>query len=188
MIPAIEFISSTAITDNIRTIGCTGGGAHKYAKQFEEFLDITIQHTDELGSLLKGMDFALTNVSGECYTYRYADDNSNESSSGKSPSVNRWKRDVKEYTSRVTLPMHTFTSKEIFPYLVVNIGSGVSIIKVYMYYLFRIYTHFYHPYIPYIYTYILGNCSRSLRTRQWQQSRRWHILGSLSSSHQLCKL
>jgi hypothetical protein len=31
-------LSSTGITENIRTIGCIGGGAHKYAKEFEDQL------------------------------------------------------------------------------------------------------------------------------------------------------
>jgi type II pantothenate kinase len=52
----------TGITENIRTIGCTGGGAHKYAKEFEDQLGITFTQFDELGCLVRGMNFALTNV------------------------------------------------------------------------------------------------------------------------------
>lgn len=41
------------------------------------------------------------------------------------------KRDSKEYTRRVVLPFNTSSSSApAFPYLVVNIGSGVSILKV----------------------------------------------------------
>ncbi|CAK9251382.1 unnamed protein product [Sphagnum jensenii] len=36
MIASINLLSSTAITENITTIGCTGGGAVKYAKIFQE--------------------------------------------------------------------------------------------------------------------------------------------------------
>ena len=36
----------------------------------------------------------------------------------------------KAYTRRVHLPNETFASSEVFPYLIVNIGSGVSILKV----------------------------------------------------------
>jgi pantothenate kinase len=40
---AIDMLSSTSVTENIRTIGCTGGGAHKFAQEFEENLDIKFQ-------------------------------------------------------------------------------------------------------------------------------------------------
>jgi type II pantothenate kinase len=139
LIGGINYLSSTAITDNIRTIGCTGGGAHKYSTLFQDQLEITVEQMDELGCLLKGMDFALTNVLDECYTYRF--DETQDSSSNKPLSVNssgaplgnsspkqdQWRRDVKQYTKKVSISKEIFTSKEIFPYLVVNIGSGVSI-------------------------------------------------------------
>ena len=41
-----------------------------------------------------------------------------------------WRRDVKEHTYKVTMPYEMFVTNELFPYLVVNIGSGVSILKV----------------------------------------------------------
>ena len=53
-IGAIRLLSSTSIIENIRTIGCTGGGAHKYAKEFEEELEITFAKVDELSSLIRG--------------------------------------------------------------------------------------------------------------------------------------
>ena len=191
MASGIEMLSSTGITENIRTIGCTGGGAHKYAKEFEDQLGITFVQLDELGCLVRGMNFALTNVVGECYTYRNdstspvpVPDSLSASASDKSPKklteepktdekkiekktiieeskvepntdqktatpvrkeINKdeihgdkdktpqpqgWRRDVKEHTYKVTMPHEMFCTNELFPYLVVNIGSGVSILKV----------------------------------------------------------
>lgn len=192
MTSAIEKLSLSALTENIRTMGCTGGGAHKYAKQFEDILDITVQQQDELACLIRGMHFALSNVFDECYTYRNADvdaksyrpddqkcedspqnqkqqpfslfglgfpqastskaqsspvSSSKQTTSPASPSLNststedmkneknartdaQWRRDVREYTQKVCLPHDMFTSNRQFPYLVVNIGSGVSIMKV----------------------------------------------------------
>jgi hypothetical protein len=194
MVSGIELLSSTGITENIRTIGCTGGGAHKYAKEFEDQLGITFVQLDELGCLVRGMNFALTNVVGECYTYRNdstspvpvpeppkdmkspkstpatptrnsdekkteekksgfsfedrraeevsdntevnVDDNEkeNEEENSKDKEEKRkaagWRRDVKEHTYKVTMPYEMFATNELFPYLVVNIGSGVSILKV----------------------------------------------------------
>lgn len=66
----LSLLNAASITENIRTIGCTGGGAHKYAKEFQDELDIEFVQLDELQCLIRGMHFALTSVKGECYTYR----------------------------------------------------------------------------------------------------------------------
>ena len=65
MANAISLLGAASITENIRTIGCTGGGAHKYAKKFEEELDIEFVQQDELDSLIRGMHYALTTFYGE---------------------------------------------------------------------------------------------------------------------------
>lgn len=152
MMSAISMLSSTGITENIRTIGCTGGGAHKYSKEFEEQLDITVHQEDELKCLVSGMAFAIKNVVGECYTYRSDFTSTNDSDSTPPTNVNveesskkseekksnnkesargiRWRRDVKEHTQKVEVPFDSISPQNQFPYLVVNIGSGVSILKV----------------------------------------------------------
>lgn len=119
MVTAINIMASQqSITENIKTIGCTGGGAHKYARDVEEQLDIRFQQEDELDCLVCGMHFALTYIDNECYTYRnHLADQSN-------------RKEVKEYTQRVQMPYNSIISKSPFPYLVVNIGSGVSILKI----------------------------------------------------------
>lgn len=143
MVTAIKYVSSTApLVENIRTIGCTGGGAHKFAGHFEEELGITFDKFDELMCLVRGMHFALNHFEDECYTYRKSDEEDDAKrrekkiptkSNGLQPikevsvSDQRWRKDIKEHTRRVTLHFDTLSS---FPYLVVNIGSGVSIVKV----------------------------------------------------------
>lgn len=132
MISAIKLISSTSITENISTIGCTGGGAHKYAKDFEDQLGITVTQLDELGCLIRGMHFALTNIEGECYSYRNdkADGASTAKDKAEGESAKSWQKDVKEHTKKVTIPFDSLQNASQFPYLLVNIGSGVSILKV----------------------------------------------------------
>lgn len=173
MVSAIKFVSATAPVENIKTIGCTGGGAHKYASEFEEELEIIFDKHDELSSLVRGMHFAVVNFPEECYTYRacvnsttpsenndsnstlenmknftYKDsvdsytnysDTNNPDKSSKSSTNNKndkkdtkdnsksWRKDVKDRTNKVILSYDSLTT---FPYLVVNIGSGVSILKV----------------------------------------------------------
>lgn len=153
MTNAITLLGAASITENITTIGCTGGGAHKYASEFEEKLDIRFVQQDELQSLVRGMHYALTNFYGECYTYRFEENEhlgnqtgvnpfsraasscvqqeappSSSSSSGAGSPGRRV--GVKEYTQKVMIPYENVMSSNPFPYLVVNIGSGVSILKV----------------------------------------------------------
>lgn len=115
----IELVSSSAIHHNIKTIGCTGGGAYKYSTEFSEQLDINVIKMDEMDCLLRGLHFILTNVVGECYTYRPEEEENEGDRSTR-----------KAYTKKVHLPNEEFRSEENFPYLVVNIGSGVSVLKV----------------------------------------------------------
>ena len=210
MVNAITMLSSTEITEHIRSIGCTGGGSQKYARLFQEELGITFSPHDELSSLVKGMHFAVINIENECYTYRKIDqktvpasaakedgyqspkvstgrsDSMSPSSSSDRPSFKsssseqqrpttndlRWRKDLKSTSkkvfinpfespsSRAALPSDSQTSqksrygrgnggapssssssglngssatssfKNMYPYLLVNVGSGVSILKV----------------------------------------------------------
>jgi type II pantothenate kinase len=151
LVDAIDFLSSTAVTDHIKSIGCTGGGAHKYDKTIMNELDITVNQFDELGCLVRGMLFALTNFPDELYTYRTTEpdetavdqqqsgstekDNTNTTTAnnnsnnkpGVPNAIKRWQTDSKDYTTKVYLP---FPEQSAFPHLIVNIGSGVSILKV----------------------------------------------------------
>lgn len=176
MVDAIKYVSSAAPIENILSIGCTGGGAHKFAGEFEEELGITFNKWDELECLVRGMHFALNNFQDECFTYRAEDTvdvggeaspvrpgaNISADSSGRSagasatidqdttvvngipvrppslttsttspaPPKSPMRKDGKEFTRRVVLPVSNGQAGPAFPYLVVNIGSGVSILKV----------------------------------------------------------
>lgn len=187
MASSINILSSTSVTENIRTIGCTGGGAHKYDKEFSEQLGIRIEHHDELESLIRGMYFALATLPNECYTYRVPNEDtvastsasnntrgSNDTAAATSVQQNSMARKDKDYTEKTHVPfydrkrswsasntpMTTSTTSSstpspvpshsshsapnastttvpnqgagtgMFPYLVVNIGTGVSVLKV----------------------------------------------------------
>ena len=67
---AIQHLSSTEVTENIKSMGCTGGGAHKYSCIIHDYLGIEVVKFDELQCLIRGMHFALMNFGAECYTYR----------------------------------------------------------------------------------------------------------------------
>ena len=85
-----------------RVIKATGGGAYKFYDLFERELGASLDKMDEMECLISGLNFLLTYVPFEAF-----------SCSENNP------------TEFVELP-----PCQIFPYLVVNIGSGVSILKV----------------------------------------------------------
>lgn len=95
----------------ITYIMATGGGAHKFHKVMisafkKHNLPMHIVKKDEMECLIKGLDWLITKIPNEIFTYDLAEDNVRFI---KSP-----------YTE----------DDQIYPYLLVNIGSGVSMIKV----------------------------------------------------------
>lgn len=92
----------------ITYIMATGGGAHKFydlmTKTFSKNkLPMKIIAKDEMECLIKGLDWLITKIPNEIFIY-----------------------DLKENTTKFSNKL----DKLIYPYLLVNIGSGVSMIKV----------------------------------------------------------
>lgn len=91
-------------SDNSQMFYTTGGGAQLYDK-FIKGLDIGHRSTDEIQALIRGIDFMIQNNRHEAYYLTDYDIN-----------------------DRV-LHSHPYGKIE-YPYIVVNIGSGVSVVKV----------------------------------------------------------
>jgi len=86
------------------SILATGGGAYKFYDRIRERLGVEVDREDEMECLIKGLDFFITQIPHEVFTYNDADpDNAAEFQEPKD---------------------------DPYPYLLVNIGSGVSMIKV----------------------------------------------------------
>lgn len=177
---------------NIKEIGSTGGGSHKFANDWERELGIIMKKQDEMDSLVAGMQFVMSDIVGECYTFKpinwtdpnvagHSDINSSiantsetitpitsniASSSAPTPeipfpfkkSVHKLTNDGKANDSsdeHPTSPLHQkengyfkesetvdkwWASKKVqrdsvmdsnaYPYLLVSIGTGVSILRV----------------------------------------------------------
>lgn len=82
-------------------IMATGGGAFKYYEEMKDKLGVEVIREDEMECLIMGLDFFITEIPREVFTYSDTDD------------------------------MHfELPSANIYPYLLVNIGSGVSMVKV----------------------------------------------------------
>lgn len=95
----------------ITYIMATGGGAHKFyqlmTKTFRKYkLPMKIIAKDEMQCLIKGLDWLITKIPNEIFTY-----------------------DLEENNTKF-IPNPYTHDEQIYPYLLVNIGSGVSMIKV----------------------------------------------------------
>lgn len=108
----LNFISSTQLhckgvqhcgfpASDKNTIKATGGGAFKFADLFKEKLGISLDKVEEMSSLVSGANFLLKAVPSEAFTY-----------------VNGQRNYMQ------------IDGNDLYPYLLVNIGSGVSMIKV----------------------------------------------------------
>ncbi|KAM4064867.1 fumble domain-containing protein [Hirsutella rhossiliensis] len=79
----------------------TGGGAYKFYDKIRDALGVNVLREDEMECLIIGLDFFITEIPREVFTYSDTD------------------------------PMHFVSPREtIYPYMLVNIGSGVSMLKV----------------------------------------------------------
>ncbi|KAB2609337.1 pantothenate kinase 2 [Pyrus ussuriensis x Pyrus communis] len=90
-----------APTNESSVIKATGGGAYKFADLFKERLGVSLDKEDEMNCLVSGANFLLKAIRHEAFTHMEGQ---------------------KEFVQ--------IDQNELFPYLLVNIGSGVSIIKV----------------------------------------------------------
>ena len=72
---AMDLIRAHNLHSSISKMGATGGGAHKFATHWEKQLAISMVKQEELDSLVAGMQFVLSTVVGECYTFRPAKKN-----------------------------------------------------------------------------------------------------------------
>lgn len=91
------------------TINATGGGAHKFKELFHERLGLELRKLDEMECLVAGANFLLRAVRDEAFAYT--------------------RRDGRQYV-RLYPDAPPGSADSLFPYLLVNIGSGVSIVRV----------------------------------------------------------
>ncbi|TDH73052.1 uncharacterized protein CCR75_004708 [Bremia lactucae] len=107
---AIDFIVKYGIHQSLRTLPCTGGGAHKYGSVFKELAGIELEKYDEIDCTILGLHLLLTTLSDEVFTFEVLDFSSLEAPRVKT--------------------ICTDTDNDIYPYLLVSIGSGVSVLYV----------------------------------------------------------
>uniref|UniRef100_A0A2K5QUH8 4'-phosphopantetheine phosphatase n=1 Tax=Cebus imitator TaxID=2715852 RepID=A0A2K5QUH8_CEBIM len=99
----LDFIKDHLVNTETKVIQATGGGAYKFKDLIEEKLQLKVDKEDVMTCLIKGCNFVLKNIPHEAFVYQKDAD--------------------PEFRFQTNHP-------HIFPYLLVNIGSGVSIVKV----------------------------------------------------------
>lgn len=106
----VSLLGEQDLHHDIDEIYTTGGGAYKYAALFSEKLGITLKPVDELGVVVKGISWLLRRPLPDevCWLSEEAP---------KKPSFESECRFLRK-------------DVDIFPFILVNIGSGVSIVKV----------------------------------------------------------
>ncbi|QQP58398.1 Pantothenate kinase 2 mitochondriallike [Caligus rogercresseyi] len=95
------------------TICATGGGAYKFEKDFKDLVNMTLHKFDELNSLVRGIQFIRGFKANELF---YIQEDEEEG--------------PVEEKSFQSLSYTSSSEDSMYPFLLVNIGSGVSILSV----------------------------------------------------------
>jgi type II pantothenate kinase len=157
---AMDLIRVNDLHKNIAQMGATGGGAHKYAADWERVLGIKMEKQDELDSHVAGMQFLLSTAIGECYTYRPRLQHEESSGSSdaspvteKATNQNEPNADQQSSDSGDVNDLEYHKAREVryqgdewwwsrkvqrdvashsstYPYMLVTIGTGVSVLRV----------------------------------------------------------
>lgn len=111
----------------------------QFSRLFNEKLGIEIHKADEMDALIKGLNFVLQYAKDECYTFKvrslgsrspYQSPSVDRDSSCKSCCEQNVVLDTKGLGQADKTVLPTPEKTELYPFLLVNIGSGVSILKV----------------------------------------------------------
>lgn len=102
----LQLVKAKRIASVSSTVCTTGGGSIKYEEDFKKAVFLRVHKFDEMDSLIRGIQYMESSNPHECY---YWSDPVDSSKCTKVP----------------------FDFSQPYPFLVVNIGSGVSILAVY---------------------------------------------------------
>uniref|UniRef100_D3TLZ6 pantothenate kinase n=1 Tax=Glossina morsitans morsitans TaxID=37546 RepID=D3TLZ6_GLOMM len=102
----LSLAKQKGMAELVTTVCATGGGAFKFENDFREQVNMKLAKFDELDTLIKGILFSEVQNRTECYYYENA-------------------RDITKSEKRV------YDFSQPYPFILVNVGSGVSILAVY---------------------------------------------------------
>lgn len=106
----IKFVLSSNLQTKygrpIEKVNATGGGSYKYAAIVRESLSLEFVPQDEMRALLRGLHFLVRTCPGEVFAWDVDS-----------------KRQLPSFPSPAAFPL-------AYPFLLVNIGSGVSVLRI----------------------------------------------------------
>ncbi|CAD5220687.1 unnamed protein product [Bursaphelenchus xylophilus] len=122
MLNFIQLVKSKGFTQMSSTVCATGGGAVKYALETEKELNMSLHKSDELESLIKGIELIAANNPNECYYY-------DKPLEGENKVIWRWSSARSSTTDYKYINQPCEEGLQ-YPYVLCNIGSGVSVMVV----------------------------------------------------------
>ena len=120
----IELAQEKGMAKLASTLCATGGGAYKFQDVIESAVRLQLHKFDELDSLIRGVDYMENNNPTELFFYAQPKENGghNEATAADATAPNSVNSDTWE--------KRAYNSDQVYPFMLVNIGSGVSILKV----------------------------------------------------------
>ncbi|XP_044761419.1 pantothenate kinase 3 isoform X2 [Coccinella septempunctata] len=101
----LSLAKSKGLANFVTTVCATGGGAYKFENDFQREVNMKLAKYDEFDSLLKGLQFVDSYNNSECYYW-------------SNP------------TDETLCKKERYDFSNPYPFLIVNIGSGVSVLAV----------------------------------------------------------
>nr|XP_049704146.1 pantothenate kinase 3 isoform X3 [Helicoverpa armigera] len=114
----LQLARSKGMADLVNTIYATGGGAYKFEEDFIKEVNMRLSKMDELDALIAGVLFVDGMNSQECYYWAPPDEHAVHTHPPYSEAA------LSVYVRK------PFDFSEPYPFLLVNIGSGVSVLVV----------------------------------------------------------
>jgi type II pantothenate kinase len=119
---AIQLMRRANHSGSVCRIFATGGGAYKFEAAITTQLQVPLVKFDEFSCLVKGLDFMLKHLPQECFCLPHPAGGVGHASGWKGVPISD-----KQCALRV---FEDGQGSVVYPLIVVNVGSGVSILKV----------------------------------------------------------
>ncbi|KAL0808418.1 hypothetical protein ABMA28_012885 [Loxostege sticticalis] len=113
----LQLARSKGMADLVNTIYATGGGAYKFEEDFIKEVNMSLSKLDELDALIAGVLFVDAMNPQECYYWAPPDEHPADSPPYSEAALSLYVRKPFDFSSP-------------YPFLLVNIGSGVSVLVV----------------------------------------------------------
>ena len=133
----VSMLKRHRLAEGVRRIHATGGGAHKYRRLIESTLGVPLSPCNELDAVVLGICLMAKAVTDECYTYEQVVNPHNMPGGG--PAAEAASGGLRRSFTSESLgaaPLRKITKffegarDEFFPFLLCNVGTGVSILHV----------------------------------------------------------